>query len=243
MRRFSCWMVMAGLLWGIPALGEVARAAEDQTAPPTRSQQSTGATPVRPKAPPAPQVLIEAVILRLDSYQAPAVTSPASLLKQVLGAKASLKVLTDAANAQADAETHHVQLVLSFIPDSVVASFDRDIEKVAMMTTIARPRMLILDKQRGEIHLTGTQLRLRPFVTTGNAIRLELGVESQAAGTPRSLSSDVIMPDGSTIVLGGIRGVAPSAEEARSDQATPPKDLMITVKARVWRPEGSLRAQ
>jgi type IV pilus secretin PilQ/predicted competence protein len=114
---------------------------------------------------------------------------------------------------------------------------------------LASPRLLVLNKQRADLQLgdrlayttitqtqtstvqqvnfmdVGTQLHLRPFVTSGGIIRMEVHPEqsegSLVDGLPQTTSAqittNVMIPDGATIVIGGLM----SKTDSIQDQGVP----------------------
>ncbi len=120
-----------------------------------------------------------------------------------------------------------------------ITGFVRALESVGSTKILASPRILVLNKQRAEIQLgsrlgfrstvtqniigttqqvqflnTGTLLRLRPFVSSDEIIRMEIhperseGVVDPTTGLPSQtlaeLTTNVMVPNGSTLVIGGL---------------------------------------
>jgi hypothetical protein len=125
-----------------------------------------------------------------------------------------------------------------------VQVFIRALDRVTDTTILANPKIMTLNRQRAQVLVgekvaylsttatstattqtvefldTGTQLTLRPFVSTDGMIRLELkpqisSAELRDAGagssvvtlpdeTTQELTTNVMVPDGQTIVLGGL---------------------------------------
>jgi len=116
-------------------------------------------------------------------------------------------------------------------------AFLRALESLGETKVLAAPRLLVLNRQRAQIHLgqklgyettitsqtntstqvqfmdIGTQLRLRPFVSSDGMVRMEIVPERStrkldAAGIPQThtaqVTSNVMIPDGTTIVIGGL---------------------------------------
>jgi general secretion pathway protein D len=114
--------------------------------------------------------------------------------------------------------------------------FIKALETYGETKVLASPRILVLNKQRAEIHLgkqlgyktatqtqttttetvnfmpVGTQLRLRPFVSTDGMIRMEIHPERSSGelqdGVPQThasqVTTNVMIPDGATMVIGGL---------------------------------------
>jgi general secretion pathway protein D len=122
-----------------------------------------------------------------------------------------------------------------------ITGFVRALETVGSTKILASPRILVLNKQRAEIQLgarlgfrssvtqniigttqqvqflnTGTLLRLRPFVSSDDIIRMEIhperseGVVDPTTGLPSQtvaeLTTNVMVPNGATLVIGGLIG-------------------------------------
>jgi general secretion pathway protein D len=120
-----------------------------------------------------------------------------------------------------------------------ITGFIRALETVGSTKILASPRILVLNKQRAEIQLgsrlgfrssvtqniigttqqvqflnTGTLLRLRPFVSSDDIIRMEIhperseGVVDPTTGLPSQtlaeLTTNVMVPNGATLVIGGL---------------------------------------
>ena len=120
-----------------------------------------------------------------------------------------------------------------------VTGFVRALETVGSTKILASPRILVLNKQRAEIQLgsrlgfrssvtqnligttqavqflnTGTLLRLRPFVSSDDMVRMEIhperseGVVDPTTGLPSAttaeLTTNVMVPNGGTLVIGGL---------------------------------------
>ena len=121
-----------------------------------------------------------------------------------------------------------------------VAMFVRALESVTPTTVLANPKLLVLNKQRGEVLVgnkdgyltttitetvatqtvqmleTGTKLVVRPFIGKNGQIRLEIHPEDSSGGvkqvgntglpssTTTELTSNVMVRDGHTIVIGGL---------------------------------------
>jgi len=120
-----------------------------------------------------------------------------------------------------------------------ITGFVRALETVGSTKILASPRILVLNKQRAEIQLgsrlgfksittqniigttqavqflnTGTLLRLRPFVSSDDIVRMEIhperseGSVDPVTGLPTQtvaeLTTNVMVPDGATLVIGGL---------------------------------------
>jgi type II secretory pathway component GspD/PulD (secretin) len=117
-----------------------------------------------------------------------------------------------------------------------VTGFLRALEKLGKIEVLATPRLLVLNKQLAQLQLgqllgystfsqsivstvqqvqflpVGTQLRVRPFVSSDGMIRMEIHPE-RSTGTvvnniPQTTTSEVttnvLVPDGSTMLIGGL---------------------------------------
>lgn len=118
-----------------------------------------------------------------------------------------------------------------------IALFIRALESVTDVAVLANPKLLVMNKQRGEVMVgnrdgyltttitetaatqtvefieTGTQLVVRPYVATDGYVRLEIHPEDSTGGvTAEQLpfeqttecTSNVLVKDGHTIVIGGL---------------------------------------
>mgnify|MGYP000864750056 CR=1 FL=1 len=121
-----------------------------------------------------------------------------------------------------------------------IAVFIRALEGVTDVTVLANPKLLVINKQRGEVMIgnrdgyltttvtetvatqtvqfleTGTRLVVRPFVGRDGVIRLEIHPEDSAGAvtqigdfilpreTTTEVTSNVLVRDGHTIVIGGL---------------------------------------
>lgn len=120
--------------------------------------------------------------------------------------------------------------------DKNVTGFIRALETCGETKILASPRLLVLNKQRAELQLgerlgyqtfsqsqvstvqnvqfmnIGTQLRLRPFVSSDGMVRMEIHPERSSGkvvnNVPQTSTSEVttnvMVPDGATIVIGGL---------------------------------------
>ena len=114
--------------------------------------------------------------------------------------------------------------------------FIQALETLGETKVLAAPRLLVLNKQRAEVHVgkqlgyatstqtqtsttetvnfmpVGTQLRLRPFISSDGMIRMEIHPERSdgdiESGIPQTnaqqVTTNVMVPDGATIVIGGL---------------------------------------
>jgi nucleoid-associated protein YgaU len=120
-----------------------------------------------------------------------------------------------------------------------ITGFVRALETVGSTKILASPRILVLNKQRAEIQLgqrlgfrssvtqnligttqqvqflnTGTLLRLRPFVSGDDIVRMEIHPERSEGSvdpttglptqTTAELTTNVMVADGTTLVIGGL---------------------------------------
>ena len=118
-----------------------------------------------------------------------------------------------------------------------VALFIRALEAVTDVTVLANPKLLVVNKQRGQVMIgnrdgyltttvtetvatqsvqfleTGTQLVVRPFIAKDGYVRLELHPEDSSGGvgstglpseTTTEVTSNVLVRDGHTIIIGGL---------------------------------------
>ena len=134
-----------------------------------------------------------------------------------------------------------------------ITGFVRALETVGSTKILASPRILVLNKQRAEIQLgarlgfrssvtqnfigttqqvqflnTGTLLRLRPFVSSDDMVRMEIhpersqGVVDPTTGLPSQttaeLTTNVMVPNGATLVIGGLME---DEDDLYSNQACP----------------------
>ncbi|MFB3891510.1 MAG: secretin and TonB N-terminal domain-containing protein [Phycisphaerae bacterium] len=126
-----------------------------------------------------------------------------------------------------------------FISDNF-AAFVRALESVTPTTVLANPKLLIVNRQRGEVLIgrhdgyltttvtetvatqtvqfldTGTRLIVRPYIGKSGDVRMEIHPEDSSGGIvqfgqnalPQSstteVTSNVIVKDGRTIVIGGL---------------------------------------
>jgi type IV pilus assembly protein PilQ len=121
--------------------------------------------------------------------------------------------------------------------DQSLGAFITALETIGDTNVIATPRLLCLNKQRAEILIgsqigyttttvtqtfstqtvqfleVGTQLRLRPYISTDGTIRMEIHPELSNAGTSTNgvpsknvtqVTTNIMCPDGCTVVIGGL---------------------------------------
>ena len=127
-------------------------------------------------------------------------------------------------------------LSVGFLSNNV-SIFVRALESVTDTTVVANPKILALNKQKGEVHIggqlgylttttsttttnqtvqfidTGTKLIFRPYIADDGYIRMEIHPEDSsgsldAKGIPQTqtteVTSNVMIKDGRTIVIGGL---------------------------------------
>ncbi len=168
--------------------------------------------------------------------------------------------------------------------DNNLTGFIRALETIGETDVLASPRLLVLNKQRAELQLgdrlgfrtltqtqtstvqkvefmnVGTQLYLRPFISSDGMVRMEIHPERSFGSivdnipqtTTSQLTTNVMVPDGSTIVIGGlmeniddnqIQGVPGLARLPwlgalfrQSKKSTSQKELIVLLTPRIWRP-------
>lgn len=174
-----------------------------------------------------------------------------------------------------------------FVDDNITG-FIRALEQTGETDILASPRLLVLNKQRAELQLgdrlgfrtltqtqtstvqkveflnVGTQLFLRPFISSDGMVRMEIHPE-RSEGTivdniPQTRSSqlttNVMVQDGSTIVIGGLMETvvnnATSGVPGLSrlpwigalfrdrSQSTSQKELIVLLTPRIWKPNNEL---
>jgi len=130
-------------------------------------------------------------------------------------------------------------LTIGFVTNEA-AFFLRALESVTDVTVLANPKLLVVNKQRGEVMVgnrngyltttvtetvatqtvefleTGTRLVLRPFIGRNGFIRMEIHPEDSSGSveqvgtnvlpseTTTEVTSNVLVRDGHTIVIGGL---------------------------------------
>jgi type IV pilus assembly protein PilQ len=204
------------------------------------------------------QVIIEAVILSAKLNEDNALGVDFSALSGVDFSKlstatdpADLQGLTTGSLTNAKSPAYQVHtgttagvgaggLSLGFFSNNI-SVFVRALETVTDVTVVANPKLLILNKQRGEVLIgssqgypatitqtetantqsisfldTGTKLLVRPFIAKDGFIRMEIHPE-ESTGTTSTVgnqvvpskktveaTSNVLVRDGHTIVIGGL---------------------------------------
>jgi len=127
-------------------------------------------------------------------------------------------------------------LTIGFISNNI-SFFIRALETVTDVSVLANPKLLVMNKQRGEVMVgnrdgyvtttitettatqtvefleTGTQLIVRPFIAADGYVRLEIHPEDSTGGLTADqlpyeqtteCTSNVLVKDGHTIVIGGL---------------------------------------
>jgi hypothetical protein len=163
------------------------------------------------------QVLVEVALLQV------------TLDKQLADSGVDLKTLGGAGNVWSTNESGVKVGTIGGSPADLMKSLVSTCET----TVLAAPRLLVLDRQQADVHLgdqlgyettddagrktvkyipLGTQLRVRPFVSAGGKIRLELCAQRSTGqldsrGIPQidsvQVTVNVIMSDSSTVVISG----------------------------------------
>src|SRR5207253_2968885 len=120
--------------------------------------------------------------------------------------------------------------------DKDVTGFIRALSTIGKMEVLATPRLLVLNKQRAELVLgqrlgyatlsqslvstvqqvqfldVGTQLRVRPFISSDGMVRMEIHPERSSGQVINNIpqtntaevTTNIMVPDGATIVIGGL---------------------------------------
>jgi hypothetical protein len=165
--------------------------------------------------------------------------------------------------------------------------FIRALETTGKVEVLARPRLLVLNKQQANLLLgqqlgystlsqnlvsttqqiqflnVGTQLRVRPFISSDGLIRMEVHPERStgvlnAQNIPQTtiaeVTTNVMVPDGATLVIGGLVDQV----DNRTQNATPflgdlpvvgvlfrnrirmgsRRELVVLLTPRIWNPNG-----
>ena len=202
------------------------------------------------------QVLIEATILRarLNEINSLGVdfTALAGIDFEMLGSSSDVTSMTTTPLTGAAVDDRAVRfgtdfsgavpaggMTLGFISNNI-AMFIRALESVTDTTVLANPKLLVVNKQRGEVMVgnrdgyltttvtettatqtvefleTGTQLLVRPFICKDGYVRLEIhpkdssgsvelvGQSALPQETTTEVTSNVLIKDGHTIVIGGL---------------------------------------
>jgi type II secretory pathway component GspD/PulD (secretin) len=195
-----------------------------------------------------------------------------------------MKVMDASTKAGFATNTHGLKF--GFV-DKDVTGFIRALETVGETHILAAPRLLVLNKQRAEIQLgrklgyktltvtetsavekveflnTGTQLRLRPFVSADGTVRMEIHPERSSGfidenkvpqASTSEVTTNVLIPDGSTIVIGGLMDSEENTEESgvpglsrlrwvgalfrQKRQSSTKKELIVLLTPHIWNPVG-----
>ncbi len=190
--------------------------------------------------PPSKQVLIECAIARVESY------------KRQTQAEGS--ILLQPSNGGLTINKGGTKLELR-IKDSSIPKFLQSFENVADIQVVAAPRLLVLDKQRAEIHQTvnlsgnDLRLRLRPFVLSSEMVRLEVHLERQfVEGTKtedQQVTTNVEVQNGRTLAIGGLTQLEPAstADGSRPADALSRKELIVLLTPRIWSEKSHLRTE
>jgi len=175
--------------------------------------------------------------------------------------------------------------------DHGVTSFVRALEKCGHVNILASPRLLVLNKQRAELITgdrigyktttvtetaatetveflnVGTQLRLRPFITSDEMIRMEIHPERSSGdvedGVPRTTTSEVttniLVPNSATLVIGGLmqedflvtKSGVPGLRNlpwignlfSRTIRSAVKKELIVLLTPQIWNPTSEVKSQ
>ncbi len=182
------------------------------------------------------QVAIEAVILSVSLDD----TNTLGVNFELLRDKNNVRIISGTPlNNLANINIDSGGLKFGFL-DSSLSAFIEAIERVGDTDVIASPRVMCLNKQRAEILIgeelgyvsttvtensatqsvefldVGTQLRIRPFISSDGIIRMEVHPEL-STGSVRveqgltlpdkevtQVTTNILCPDGCTIVIGGL---------------------------------------
>jgi type IV pilus assembly protein PilQ len=181
------------------------------------------------------QVSIEAVILSVALDDKSEMGVDFELLRQ----KEALRITSGTPLVNLSAGPFADGLKIGFL-DSSVFAFLKALETIGETTVVASPRIMCLNKQRAEILIgselgyisttvtqtaavqtvefleVGTQLSIRPFISSEGMIRMEVHPEV-SAGSVRveggftlpdkevtQITTNVMCPDGATVVIGGL---------------------------------------
>jgi hypothetical protein len=219
---------------------------------------------------PPPVVVFEAAIIRVDSVKTAKIGGEASVFDQTLGFHASesvdvVRVFSSDGTVAGCVDGNKIGFMTGSIADAI-----RILEDKAEIMVLACPRVWVLNKQAAQIHLgvssgekTGqsqaksseaavspdieTMLRVRPFVSSDDHIRLELHFIRSAAskdskGIPISeisqVTTTVLIPNGNTIVCGKVADFedekdAKDAKKSPAAKAAPKKKLLLLLSAHI----------
>ena len=181
------------------------------------------------------QVAIEAMILSVSLSDESNLGVDFELLKN----EANVRLLSGSAPASLGAIVADGGLKIGFL-DGSTTTFVEALETIGDTNVIATPRLLVLNKQRAEILIgselgyvsttvtetavtqavefleVGTQLRIRPFISSDGMIRMEVHPEL-STGSVRveagftlpdkevtEVTTNIMARDGSTVVIGGL---------------------------------------
>ena len=172
--------------------------------------------------------------------------------------------------------------------DENVTGFIRALEQYGETDVLASPRLLVLNKQRAELQLgrrlgfrtltqtqtstvqkveflnVGTQLFIRPFISSDGMVRMEIHPEKSEGeivdNIPQTrtsqLTTNVMVQDGSTIVIGGLMETV--ANKATSgvpglsrlpwigalfrdrSQSTSKQEMIVLLTPRIWKANNEL---
>ena len=174
-----------------------------------------------------------------------------------------------------------------FVSDNVTG-FIRALEQTGETDILASPRLLVLNKQRAELQLgdrlgfrtltqtqtstvqkveflnVGTQLFLRPFISSDGMVRMEIHPERSEGSIidniPQTRSSqlttNVMVQDGTTIVIGGLMETVQNTDTSGvpglsrlpwigalfrdKRTSTSQKELIVLLTPRIWKPNNEL---
>lgn len=232
MRLLAYWVVMAACSTILTTRCSAVLAADNTTTSPPEKQSD---------AVEKAQVLIEATIIRVESYKEPTAETISSILVRALNAQPARKqgpasVLADASNIAASGLSDQIKpLGVAFV-DSGTDEFVRTIEKLAEINVLAAPRLLVLNKQRAEIQLDNSGIRVRPHVSPEGMIRLETRLECRKRNEdPIAVTTDILIPNGNTAIFSTLSDPA-ATKKSRSASSPEKKELLVTLRANIWKP-------
>lgn len=170
--------------------------------------------------------------------------------------------------------------------DNDLTGFIRALETVGETNVLASPRLLVLNKQRAELQLgdrlgfrtltqtqtstvqkvefmnVGTQLYLRPFISSDGMVRMEIHPERSSGSvidnipqtSTSQLTTNVMVPDGCTIVIGGLMENVDDTQMSgipglsrlpvigalfrQKTSSITKKELVVLLTPRIWKPHG-----